>query len=152
MDAQTKLVLAYLKYDKCWFCSPDVGVVTGLDIGILAVDPIHNRRYHVEVELGGGGQDAATVTARLKKRFFGQEREQAMMDLGFVPRSASRILVSRYKNAEIETAASSVDVEIWLFSDVVEGLRKALRKRMAATDNDGRLLQLLIYPPKNMPV
>ena len=152
MDPATRLVNHYLKYDKGWFSHSDVSVGSGQDVGLLAVDPATVQRYQVEVELGRGPLDETTparASEWLQKRFGGTERDQALMQFGYSPRSSTRILVTRHMSKSFAETAAKLGVEIWIFSDIAEALRKALRSRVAGADAEGRLLQMLIYPPKS---
>lgn len=152
MDAHTRVVSLYVKYVKGWFTQPDLSVGSGQDISLLAFDPVGNRRVHLEVDMGRAAmelKDTAALGEWVKARFGSIDRDLALVQIGFAPRANIKILVSRNCSPSLEQACVGQNIEIWLFTQMVEELRKALRNRLAANDSEGRVLQLLLYPPKN---
>jgi hypothetical protein len=152
MDASGDLVGLYLRYGKRWFIDKDLSVTTGHDISILAIDPVSLRRYHVEIDIGRVPTETTNIEEMktwLVSRFGGEQRESALMSVGFTPSGYSKILVTRNCSALFKTACEQKGVEVWLFYDIVMELRAGIRKRVASLDHEGRLIQLLFYPPKN---
>jgi hypothetical protein len=151
MDPATYLVRQYLKYEKGWLVNSDVEVGPGVDVGLLAIDPTTMKRFQIEVDLGRvtfEEKELSVLGAWLEKRFSGPEREQALQRCGFAPHSYSRVLVARQASELCVQACEMAKVEFWVFSEVIDALRKAIRRRVSAGDIEGRTLQLLIYPPK----
>lgn len=152
MDAQTRVVSLYLNYVKHWLISADVSVGQGQDIALLAFDSANNRRHHIEVEIGRtpiDEKDPAALGEWLKGRFSSPDRDQTLIQAGFAPRANARVLVSRHASTTFRQVCAAQNVELWLFSDLVAELRLAFRNRLPPNDVEGRVFQLLFYPPKN---
>lgn len=151
MDAATRVVTNYIAYAKNWLIRPDISIASGSDVSLVAVDPLNMSRYQIEVELGRPPMetsDEAEMGVWLRSRFGGDVREKGMLDLGFTPHGFKPVLVCRRCSPVCEKVCASMGVEVWLFYDIAIALRGALRRRVAASDHEGRFVQLLFYPPR----
>lgn len=145
METTERIVEAYVRYVKHWATIPNIKCKQQGEIDLFAIDPVTNRRYHIETSVSiSGGFSPLTAepfeadeyknpvrkaAARRKldyfvKRKFSQESVDALKELGCRQSQIGKVIVSWGWKDGVEDKARKHGIEVWDFRDIMREHRR----------------------------
>ena len=171
METTEKIVEAYVRYVKGWLTIPNIKCPGQYEIDLLAIDPLSLDRYHIESGVSISGsyskltvRDYSDEYLKMRVKAAGQRRTigyfakrkfgakpvlKTLKRYGFQPGEYSKVIVSWGWRDGVEEEASSHDIQLWDFRDILKEIAKSSeRKRIYFTDDTLRTLQLFARATK----
>jgi hypothetical protein len=168
METTERIVEAYVRYVKGWATIPNVRCDGQNEIDLLAIDPVSNARYHIEVsisisqsfrKLTGKPYDRETAKERVQKPkqrrtvgfFVGQKFEAStvvakLQEFGFEPGAHNKVIVTWGWDADAEEQAQAAGNILWDFRELISEIADAIRgQRTYFADDTLRTLNLFIH-------
>jgi hypothetical protein len=150
METTERIVEAYVRYIKGWATIPNIKCDGQKEIDLFAIDPVTDRRYHIETSVSiSGGFSALTALpleedeykvrvkqagARRKLDFFLQHKfsppsiAAELKRLGCREERYGKVIVSWGWKEGVEDAAYKHGIELWDFRDLMREIAERGRK------------------------
>jgi hypothetical protein len=168
METTERIVEAYVRYVKGWATIPNVRCDGQNEIDLLAIDPVSNARYHIEVsisisqsfrKLTGKPYDRETAKERVQKPkqrrtvgFFVEQKFNAttvvgkLQEFGFEPGAYNKVIVTWGWDSDAEEQAQAAGIILWDFRDLISEIANEIRgQRTYFADDTLRTLNLFIH-------
>lgn len=174
METTEKIVEAYVCHIKGWATIPNINCKGQYEIDLLAIDPRHLRRYHIETGVSISGSHSK-LTARpfspdaLKKRlkkasqrrtlgyfverkFGAPEVVARLADYGFREGDYQKVIVSWGWTDDAAQEAEKLGILLWDFRDIIHAIAEHVGKgRAYYTDDTLRTLHLFYKAARRVP-
>ena len=165
METTERIVEAYVRYIKNWATIPNIRCKGQLEIDLLAIDPLTDRRYHIESGVSVSGS-YSKLTAKpyspkaLKQRvkMAGQRRtlgyfaerkfgsasvKRTLRKYGCHSKNCTKVIVSWGWHDDVPAKAKKPGIVLWDFRDLIEEIAESFQgQRSYFTDDTMRTLHL----------
>jgi len=168
-ETTEKIVESYFRYCRDCATMTNIKCSTQHEIDLLAIDPLHRERYHIESsahvpgtgfsKLTNGTFDWEQMKARVKapsqrrtigffmeQKFGAEGVVQTLHTYGFDPGNYHKIIVTWDCEPTAKETAKQNDIKIWEFPDLLnEIVALAGTGKHYVMDDTVRTLQMLVY-------
>jgi len=150
METTEKIVEAYVRYVKRWATIPNLRCGPHKELDLFAVDPVTDRRFHIETSVSISGAYSKLTAkdllpdehkdrvkqagARRKLSFFLEHKfsppaiRDELLSLGCDPDNVERIIVTWDATADALTAAEAAGIKVWLFPQLLREIAQKARE------------------------
>jgi len=172
METTERIVEAYVRYIKKWATIPNIRCKGQFEIDLLAIDPITNKRYHIEsgVSVSGGyskltsrpfspeelkkrvkqAEQRRTLGYFAKRKFSSPGVVSALKSYGFKKGKYSKIIVSWGWDADVPEKAKKLGIKLWDFRKILHEIAHEFEdERTYFTDDTLRTLHLFAAAEKH---
>jgi len=168
-ETTERIVESYVRYVKGWATISNIKCPDQHEMDLLAINPLHMERYHIESsvhvpgtgfsKLTNGAFDLEQMKVRMKapsqRRTIGFFVEQkfgaagvvkTLANYDFVPGNYHKIVVTWDCETAAKETAKQNDIEVWEFPDLLnEIVALAGNGKHYVMDDTVRTLQMLVY-------
>lgn len=168
-ETTEKIVESYIRYVKGWATISNIKCPDQHEIDLLAIDPLHMERYHIEssVHVPGTGfskltngtfdweqmkvrveapSQRRTIGFFVKQKFGADGVVQTLHTYGFDPGNYHKIIVTWDCEPDAKETANQNDIEVWEFPDLLDKIIDMAGKgKHYVMDDTVRTLQMLFY-------
>jgi hypothetical protein len=168
METTERIVEAYVRYVKGWATIPNVRCDGQNEIDLIAIDPVSDARYHIEVsisisqsfrKLTGAPYDARKAKERVhqaqQRRTLGFFVERKFTpatvvgklgEMGLTAGTYERVIVTWGWDEAAASQAAAAGITLWDFRDLIREIRYAVSgSRAYFADDTLRTLNLFVH-------